>query len=579
MSDKSKDVAWKYSATVVEGNSVRLRCNFCGKVTTGGVFRMKEHLMGGRRNAKGCTKVSEEVRQEVIAFMESKKKSKDTMNLDDFEPEFSDDDGETGCPTQPRGHHPSAQPSAGSSTKMKVKGPMDLYMTPDPELVVKKRKGVQPRIDENDTARKELRKRACKAFARWMYDAGIPFNAVNYPSFPVYVEAQGQYGAGMKPPSYHEVRVPLLKDEVEETRTLMKLHEEWVRSGCSIMYDGWEDRKKRTLINFLVNTPRGSFFLESVDASAVAKTADLLFELISKFVERIGPQYVVQVVTDSASNNKAAGRMLTIRYPHLFWTPCAAHCIDLILEDIFTIPRFKNCINNAMALNSFIYSKCGMVNMLREFTSHKELVRPAKTRFATAFLTLSRICKQKANLFRMFTSQRWITSPYYKEPNGKKIASIVMMPSFWNSVVRSCKVAGPLVGVLRLVDGENRPPMGYIYEAMDRAKEAIAAAFNKNEARYQEYYDIIDNRWDIQLHQPLHAAGYYLNPEFYYKNPEIEKDKEVSVGLYKCIERMIADVSVQDKIGEQLEIYKRAEGLFGLPMAIRQRTTKSPGTH
>ncbi|WOH08409.1 hypothetical protein DCAR_0727849 [Daucus carota subsp. sativus] len=227
-----------------------------------------------------------------------------------------------------------------------------------------------------------------------------------------------------------------------------------------------------------------------------------------------------------------------------------------------------------MALNSFIYSKCGMVNMLREFTSHKELVRPAKTRFSTAFLTLSRIRKQKANLFRMFTSQRWITSPYYKEPNGKKIASIVMMPSFWNSVVRSCKVAGPLVSVLRLVDGENRPPMGYIYEAMDRAKEAIADAFNKNEARYQEYYDIIDNRWDIQLHQPLHAAGYYLNPEFYYKNPEIEKDKEVSVGLYKCIERMIADVSVQDKIGEQLEIYKRAEGLFGLPLAIRQKRNR-----
>lgn len=46
---------------------------------------------------------------------------------------------------------------------------------------------------------------------------------------------------------------------------------DWVTHDCSLMCDGWEDRKHRTLINFLVNTPRGSFFLESIDASAVTK--------------------------------------------------------------------------------------------------------------------------------------------------------------------------------------------------------------------------------------------------------------------------------------------------------------------
>ncbi|KAH9330097.1 hypothetical protein KI387_002205, partial [Taxus chinensis] len=30
----------------------------------------------------------------------------------------------------------------------------------------------------------------------------------------------------------------------------------------------------------------------------------------------------------------AAGRLLQERHPSLFWTPCAAHCIDLLLEDI-----------------------------------------------------------------------------------------------------------------------------------------------------------------------------------------------------------------------------------------------------
>ncbi|KAK1376692.1 hypothetical protein POM88_032936 [Heracleum sosnowskyi] len=229
-----------------------------------------------------------------------------------------------------------------------------------------------------------------------------------------------------------------------------------------------------------------------------------------------------------------------------------------------------------MAINSFIYTKSALVNMLREFTHHRELIRPAKTRFATAFLTLSRIRNQKANLHTMFISQKWITSKYYKDPNGRRIASYVLMPSFWNNVICSLRVAGPLVHVLRLVDGEKKPLMGYIYEAMDRAKEPIAKSFKRNVCRYQQFYDIIDKRWDVQLHQPLHAAAYYLNPDFYYKNPGIETDEEVSLGLYKCIERMVKTETDQDKIGDQLESYRNAEGFFGFPMAIRQRSIKSP---
>ncbi|WOH11919.1 hypothetical protein DCAR_0831415 [Daucus carota subsp. sativus] len=67
-------------------------------------------------------------------------------------------------------------------------------------------------------------------------------------------EAIGQYGSGMKPPTYHEVRVPLLKREVDTTRKIMAEHKkEWEANGCSIMSDGWTDKNQRTLINILVN--------------------------------------------------------------------------------------------------------------------------------------------------------------------------------------------------------------------------------------------------------------------------------------------------------------------------------------
>ena len=65
---------------------------------------------------------------------------------------------------------------------------------------------------------------------------------------------------------------------------------------------------------------------------------------------------------------------------------------------------------------------------------------------------------------------------------------MILMPSFWNTIVYILKVMGPLVQVLRLVNNERKPAMGYIYEAMDRAKEAIIKAFNENEEKVFKYF-------------------------------------------------------------------------------------------
>ena len=75
---------------------------------------------------------------------------------------------------------------------------------------------------------------------------------------------------------------------------------------------------------------------------------------------------------------------------------------------------------------------------------------------------------------------------------GKTIANIVLMPSFWNIIVFCLKVLGPLVHVFCLVDGEKKTHMGYIYEAMNRAKDTIVRSFNGNEEKYKEIFKIID---------------------------------------------------------------------------------------
>ena len=53
---------------------------------------------------------------------------------------------------------------------------------------------------------------------------------------------------------------------------------------------------------------------------------------------------MVQVVTDSASAYISAGEKLMEKRRKIFWNPCVAHCIDLMLHDIGDLPVHANTI-------------------------------------------------------------------------------------------------------------------------------------------------------------------------------------------------------------------------------------------
>ncbi|XP_058784907.1 uncharacterized protein LOC131659787 [Vicia villosa] len=326
----------------------------------------------------------------------------------------------------------------------------------------------------------------------------------------------------------------------------------------------------------MVNTPSGSMFVRSIDGSSYMKTGLKIFELLDSFVQEIGEENVMQVLSDNGSNYVLAGKYLEEKYPRLYWTPCAAHCLDLMLEDIGKLSTVKRAITRGQFLVGFIYNHTITLNIMRTFTEGAELIRSGDTRFATTFLTLQRLYKLKNNLRRMFVSEAWLNTKTSKEVKGKRACVVVLMTSFWNDVLYSLKAMRAIVTVLRLVDNEKKPAMGYIYEAMDRAKESIAKSFNGIESKYSDIFKIIDSRWECQLHRPLHAAGHFLNPQHFYNDPNIGKDTEVTDGLFACIQRLSIDEIENDKILSQIALYRKASGTFGMPSAVRMKETMSP---
>ncbi|KAM4094026.1 hypothetical protein ACB094_06G164000 [Castanea mollissima] len=498
-------------ANVEDKNAVT--CLFCNKVTKGDIHREKQHQIGNFKNSTKCLKCPNHVRKELVQYMAKKKSDKENydkmLDFDDIdnmiEIEDVDDDEVEEVEVIQKG-------KKSCSSK---------------RVVALRKHGKMKQTNINDKLDKEKRAQACQYIGWLFYLAGIPFNVACLDEFKWAVEAIGQYGPNMKPPSYHELRVPILKKEVACTNELLSGHKEsWKKYGCFIMFDGWTSRTKRTMMNFLVNCPSKTMFVKSIDASSFMKTGEKTFELLDAF--------------------RTLGKFLELQK---LW--------------------------KGIQLNGYIYNHGVVLNMIREYTKQRKLIRAGKTRFCTSYLKIKSIYKQKHNLRAMFNSEEWVRSRWAMEANAKQVVETILMPSFWNTIVYILKVLGPLVQVLHLVDNEREPTMSYIYEAMDRAKEAIIKAFNENEERYSDIFKIIDERWECQLHQPLHAAGHFLNPEYFYFDLDIATNHEITAGLYACIQRLVPSTEIQDKIIAELPMYKKDEGLFGIQLALRSRKTRA----
>lgn len=137
------------------------------------------------------------------------------------------------------------------------------------------------------------------------------------------------------------------------------------------------------------------------------KIADKIYRMIDQVVEVV-EENVVQIMTNTATNYKAAGAMLMLKRKRLYWTSFAIQCIDLM--------------------------------------------------------------KNKGSLIRMFTSNEWTSSQFAKTSEGQYFEEVIIDKEFWKKIAICLKGAYPLIKVLRLVDSNEKLAMGFIYEAMDQAR-------------------------------------------------------------------------------------------------------------
>ena len=67
-----------------------------------------------------------------------------------------------------------------------------------------------------------------------------------------------------------------------------------------------------------------------------------------KVIGEVGHTHVVQIIIDNAFVMKAAGSIVEVEYPHIFWSHCVVHTLILVLRNICAP---KNSLKNEVPYN------------------------------------------------------------------------------------------------------------------------------------------------------------------------------------------------------------------------------------
>ncbi|KAH1193497.1 hypothetical protein GmHk_19G054530 [Glycine max] len=193
----------------------------------------------------------------------------------------------------------------------------------------------------------------------------------------------------------------------------------------------------------------------------------------------------------------------------------------------------------------------------------------------------SKIAEKLFKLFKemraMVTSRDWTDSTFVKDSKAKKFVEKILDSIFWKQCADIVKLTKPLVRVLHIVDSEDKPAMGFLYQAMHKAREEMVRRFQRNKRKVEPYLEVLDRRWDSQLRKDLHAIGYLLNPACRFNAKEFEKHRNTQSSILELIDRYtFGDLELQDKLNQDIRIHKNSERDFARRAAIRERNTIMP---
>lgn len=273
---RPKNPVWKFFHTSEERKNEKQHyvatCKFCDPpfVIDGQPQRMIKHLL------EHCKNVPEHVKAELSSF-------KNTTN----------------APL------PLSQP---------LKDTQDRLLQKLNNRLNKKQKTQTKMENYADKCSKEEQKEIDQYLARAIFGGGLPLSLVEDEYFIAFCK---KLRPAYELPSRSKLSNDLLNNTYKDVTESVSQHVKKTNLVC-ITSDGWTNSRCEPIINFMVTTPKPVFW-KAMETKEKRHTGAFIAEQFDIIINEVGVDKVAAVLTDNASNMKAAHNILKVKYPNIFF--------------------------------------------------------------------------------------------------------------------------------------------------------------------------------------------------------------------------------------------------------------------
>lgn len=357
-----------------------------------------------------------------------------------------------------------------------------------------------------------------EALARALYASGAPFSLFKNKYWEqVFKMLRPSYQI----PSSYALSTNLLNSEYERVQInrSQKLSES---DSLSIVTDGWTNIVGDGLINIVICTPIPLFY-KTVHRGTAKETGTYISNELIKVIQEIGPQKFFLVVTDNASNMKAAWHIINTTYPHIYCVGCAAHTLNLLLKDFMKENLFEKISKESKKICKYFKQHHILYAAFKEAQAEKypknkviSLKLPAKTRWGSLFMTVDSLLRNKEALQ---------CTVLVENLNVKQnIKKVVLDDAFWQNLQYTKQILHPVSKSINLVESDRSilSEVPFVFKYIKDTILNIPQQVDLTSSLIESLLKYVEERYEF-CSKPIHFAANLLDARF--KGEQLNEDQ------------------------------------------------------
>lgn len=359
------------------------------------------------------------------------------------------------------------------------------------------------------------------AIARALYASGASFSFLKS---KYWEEVFKMLRPSYQIPSAHALSTNLLNAEYERVQTErdQRLLES---NNLSLITDGWTNIVGDGLINIIICTPTPLFY-KTVHRGTAKETGTYISNELLEVIKEIGPQKFFLIVTDNASNMKAAWHIINTKYPHISCVGCAAHSLNLLLKDFMKENLFRRISQQSRKICK--YFKCQHAiyaafknAQVEKYPKNKivSLKLPAKTRWSALFMTVDSIIRNKEAL------QCTVLLDHLGI--DRVIKKYILDDIFWKNLQYFKQILLPIANSINLIESDKSllSEVPYVFKYIKDAIINVPVSAENDTIREnlrENLLKYVEERFDFCC-KPIHFVANLLDPRF--KGKQLNEDQ------------------------------------------------------